>query len=98
MKKYRVSPLNILAGLCILIIVWYLFNAITKSNYDNHGWAAVFTLIPSIFFGVVFLVLDFIIQSIFNTKKYYWLIITEVAVLIVLLVWQWGLVSTFLNF
>jgi hypothetical protein len=95
--KYRLTPFNILAAIFILLIILYFFNAITQTDYDHHGWSAVFTLFPSVIFMILFGGVDLIIQIIFTSKKYKWILITEGVIFLLILIWQWRLISAFLN-
>jgi uncharacterized membrane protein len=82
--KYRFSPFNILCGMFIGVIIWYFMHAIMETNFDRHGWSAVFTLMPSIFLAIIFFIGDFVIQRLFKTKKYQWVIILEGSIIVIM--------------
>jgi hypothetical protein len=83
--KYRLSPMHVAAAVCAFIVVKYFYNAATQTDYDRHGWGAIFTLFPAIIMGGVFLFTDLIMQLIFSKKKHIVLAVYEIPVLFVIL-------------
>ena len=72
--KYKLTPLNIFCILLVgLEIVFFAFPETV--NNQTYGYQHIY-LITVILVG---LVIDFVLQKIF--KKYYWLLLVEIALL-----------------
>ena len=73
--KYKLTPLNFFCALLVgLEIVLLAFPESVKN--ETYGYQHIY-LIPVIVIG---LLIDFILQKIF--KKYYWLFVVELALLV----------------